>query len=85
MTFRVWVTFRAASQADAHSRTAGPRRVFCAARMFELSDREFKELWPGLERLLNNTGRSWGALDVTPHDKPEQRWMRSNSAPRYDG
>jgi hypothetical protein len=30
MTFRVWVTFRAASQAEAHSRTAGPRRVFCA-------------------------------------------------------
>ena len=24
--------------------------------MFELSDREFAELWPGLERLLNNTG-----------------------------
>ena len=47
MRFRVWVTFRAASQAEAHSRTAGPRRVFCAARMFELSDAEFEELWPG--------------------------------------
>ena len=67
MGFRVWVTFRAASQAEAHSRTAGPCRVFCAARMFELSDREFEELWPGLERLLNNTGRPWDALDVRPH------------------
>ena len=63
MKFRVWVTFRAASQAEARSRTAGPRREFCAARMFELSDREFEELWPGLERLLNNTGRPWDALD----------------------
>ena len=53
MRFRVWLTFRSASQAEAHSRTAGPRRAFCAARMFELSDREFEELWPGLERLLN--------------------------------
>ena len=69
MRFRVWVTFRAASQADAHSRIAGPRRVFCGARMFELSDREFEELWPGLERLLNNTGRPWDALDVRSHDK----------------
>jgi len=33
--------------------------------MFELSDRELEELWPGLERLLNNTGRPWDALDVT--------------------
>jgi len=49
MRFRFWVTFRAASQADAHSRTAGPRRVFCAARIFELSDAEFEELWPGLK------------------------------------
>jgi hypothetical protein len=57
MRFRVWVTFRAASKADAQSRTAGPRRIFCAARLFELSDAEFEELWPGLERLLNNTGR----------------------------
>ena len=70
MRFRVWVTFRAASQAEAHSRTAGPRRGFCAARMFELSDREFEELWPGLERLLNNTGRPWDALDVRPHHNP---------------
>jgi hypothetical protein len=54
MRFSVWVTFRAASQAEAHSRTG---RVFCAARMFELSDAEFQELWPRLERLLNNTGR----------------------------
>ena len=38
MKFPVWVAFRAASQAEAHSRTAGPRRVFCAARMFELCD-----------------------------------------------
>jgi hypothetical protein len=67
MPFRVWVTFRAASQADAQSRTTGPRRVFCAARMFELSDREFEELWPGLERPLNITGRPWDALDVRPH------------------
>ena len=64
MRSRVWVTFRAASQADAHSRTAGPRHVFCAAaRMFELSDVEFEELWPGLERLLNKTGRPWDALE----------------------
>jgi hypothetical protein len=69
MRFRVWVTFRATSQAEAHSRTAGPRHVFCAARMFELSDREFEELWPGLERLLNNTGRPWDALDVRVHAK----------------
>jgi hypothetical protein len=34
MRVRVWVTFRAASEDKAHSRTAGPRRVFCAARMF---------------------------------------------------
>ena len=68
MIVRDWVTFRAASQADAQSRTAEPRRVFCAARMFELCDREFEELWPGLERLLNNTGRPWDALDVRPHD-----------------
>ena len=61
MRFRAWVTFRAASQAEAQSRTAGPRRVFCAARMFELSDAEFGA-WPGLERLLNNTGRPWDAL-----------------------
>jgi hypothetical protein len=58
MRFSVWVTFRAASQAEAHSRTAGSRRVFCAARMFELSDAEFEELWPGLERLLSNTEHS---------------------------
>ena len=57
MRFRVWVTFRATSEAEASSRTAGPRRIFCAARMFESSDREFEELWPGLERLLNNTVR----------------------------
>jgi hypothetical protein len=44
MRFRVWVTFRSASQAEARSRTAGRRRVFCAARMFESSDREFEEL-----------------------------------------
>jgi len=56
MIFRGWITFRAASQADAQSRTAERWRVFCAVRMFELSDREFEELWPGLERLLNNTG-----------------------------
>ena len=56
MRSRVWVTFRAASQAEAHSRTAEPRRVFCAARMFELSDREFEELWPRLERLLTIRG-----------------------------
>ena len=56
MRFRVWVTFRAASEADAHSRTAGPRRVLCVARMFELSAREFEELWPGLERLVNILG-----------------------------
>ena len=68
MRFRVWVAFRAASQAEADGRTAKPRRIFCAARMFELSDREFEELWPGLERLLNNTGRPWDALDVRPHD-----------------
>jgi hypothetical protein len=68
MIFRGWVTFRAASHADAKSRTAEPRRVFCAARMFELSDQEFEELWPGLERLLNNTGRPWDAHVVRPHD-----------------
>ena len=62
MRLHVWVTFRAASHAEAHSRTAGPRRVFCAARMFELSDREFEELWPALERLPNNTERPWDAL-----------------------
>ena len=74
MTFRVWVAFRAASQAAAHNRTAGPPRVFCAARMFELSDREFEELWPGLEKLLNNTGRPWDALGVRPHGgEPWQR------------
>jgi hypothetical protein len=50
MGFHVWVTFRAASQAEAHSRAAGPRRVFCAVRMFEFSAAEFEELWPGLER-----------------------------------
>ena len=60
MSFRGWVTFSAASQADAKSRTAEPRRVFCAARMFELSDRELEELWPGLERLLNTAGLSRG-------------------------
>ena len=70
MIVRGWVTFSAASQAEAKSRTAEPRRVFCAARMFELSDRVFEELWPGLERLLNNTGRSWDALDVRPDDNP---------------
>ena len=64
MRFRVWVMSRAASQAEASCRTAGPRRGFCAARMFELSDRDFEELWPGLERLLSNTGRPWDALDV---------------------
>jgi hypothetical protein len=32
--------------------------------MFELSDAEFEELWPKLERLLNNTGRPWDALDA---------------------
>lgn len=68
MRFRVWVTFRSASQAKTHSGTAEPRRVFCAARMFELSDREFEDLLPGLERRLNNTGRPWDALDVRPHD-----------------
>jgi hypothetical protein len=68
MIFRGWVTFRAGSQADAQSRTAEPRCVFCAARMFELSDREFEELSPGLERLLNNTGCSWDAIDIRPHD-----------------
>jgi hypothetical protein len=67
MRFYVWVTFRAASQADAHGPNARPRRVFCAARMFELSDREYEELWPGLERLLNKTRRPWDALDVRPH------------------
>jgi hypothetical protein len=67
MRFHVWVTFRAQSEAEGQSRTAGPRRVFCASRMFELSDAEFEELWPGLERLLNNTGRPWDALDVRPH------------------
>ena len=44
MRFRVWVTFRAASQAEAHGRTAGPRHVFCAVRMFELFDGEFEQL-----------------------------------------
>src|SRR5215831_4972437 len=29
MSFRGWVTFRAASHADAKSRTAEPRRIFC--------------------------------------------------------
>ena len=70
MRVRGWVTFRAASHADAKRRTAEPRRIFCVARMFELSDREFEELWPGLERLLNNTGRSWDALYVRPDDNP---------------
>jgi hypothetical protein len=60
MIVRGWVTFSAASQAEAKSRTAEPRRVFYAARMFELSDLEFEELWPGLERLLNTAGLSWG-------------------------
>ena len=62
MRFRVWVTLRAASQAEAHTRTVVPRRVFCAAVMVELSDREFEELWPALERLPNNTERPWDAL-----------------------
>ena len=31
MRFRVWVTFHATSQAEAHSRSEGPRRVFRAA------------------------------------------------------
>src|SRR5215475_8853806 len=65
---RGWVTFSAASPAEAQSRTAEPRRLFCAARMFELSDREFEELSPGLEGLLNNTGCSWDAIDIRPHD-----------------
>jgi len=43
-------------------RTVVPRRVFCAAVMFELSDREFEGLWPALERLPNNTERPWDAL-----------------------
>ena len=83
MRFRVWVTFRAASQAEADGRTAGPRRVFCAARMFELSDREFEELWPGLEKLLNNTGRPWDALDVRPHDNPISR-PRASRGPQEE-
>ena len=64
MIFRGWVTFQAASKGDAQSRTAEPRRVLCAARMFELSDREFEAMWPGLERRLNNAGRPWDAVDV---------------------
>ena len=60
MTFRVWVTFRAASQSEAHSRTAGPRRVFCAARVFELSDAEFEELWPGLKKAAQQYWASVG-------------------------
>src|SRR5215471_12858879 len=71
MRFRVWVTFRAASQAEAHSRTAGPRRVFCAARMFELSDREFEELWPGLERPPAQYRGPWDGFDVRPHDNTQ--------------
>ena len=43
MSFRGWVTFRAATKGDAQSRTAEPRRVFCAPRMFELSDPEFED------------------------------------------
>jgi hypothetical protein len=41
--------------------------------MFELSDAEFEELWPGFEKLLNNTGRPWDALDVRPHDNRNGR------------
>ena len=43
MIVRGWVTFRAATKGDAQSRTAEPRRVFCAPRMFELSDPEFED------------------------------------------
>ena len=50
MRFRVWVTIRAASQAEAHSRTAGPRRVFCAARMF-VESRQYHEGEAGRSRV----------------------------------
>jgi hypothetical protein len=48
MIVRGWVTFRAASEPEAHSLTAGPRRVFLCGRMFELSDAEFEEVWSWL-------------------------------------
>ena len=50
--------------------------------MFELSDREFEELWPGLERLLNNTGRPWDALDVEAARQRERR-IRSQRLAEY--
>ena len=77
------MTFRAASQAEAHSRTAGPRRIFCAARMFELSDAEFEALWPGLERLLNNTGRPWDALDVETAKRTAMTYFVEKRTPSW--
>jgi hypothetical protein len=82
MIFRGWVTFRVGSLADAQSRAAESRRVFCAARVFALSDREFEELWPGLERLLNNTGRPWDGLAVRPHNNGSDGNVNSHVTPK---
>ena len=66
--FRGWVTFRVASQADAHSRTAD-RGVYSARPGCWSYPVESRRAVAGAGKLLNSTGRPWDALDVRPHDK----------------
>lgn len=51
--YKVWVSFAAESRETAASRALSNERGWAASRIFELSEREFEELWPGLRRVLD--------------------------------
>jgi len=50
--FKCWVYFDAKGQDQAVARVADWRRGAAAAKIFEMDDRTFNELWPGISRLL---------------------------------
>ena len=56
--FKVWLRFRAPSREVAEQRSADARRGWLASKIFEIPDREFDDLFPGLAKIA--------ALDENP-------------------
>lgn len=50
--FKCWVNFDAQDRHQAGARIGDWRRGAAAAKLFEMDEKTFDELWPGLKRLL---------------------------------
>ena len=50
--FKCWVWFDAADREQADKRVADWRRSTAASKIFEMDEKEFKDLWPGIILLL---------------------------------